>query len=75
VIVKPLQGGDLAVALFNSSGAARRVKVTTAELGLKATQKYQARDLWQHSDAPLADPLAVELPAHATAIYRIAVAQ
>jgi alpha-galactosidase len=74
VIVKPLQGGDLALALFNQTDATVPVKVTTAELGLKATRKYRVRDLWQHSDAPLADSVAVELPAHATAIYRIGVA-
>ena len=74
VIVKPLQSQELAVALFNESGAARRVNVTSAELGLDGARKYRARDLWQHTDAPLGDALAVELPAHATAIYRIGMA-
>jgi alpha-galactosidase len=74
VIVKPLQGGDLAVALFNESGHAKRTHVTSAELGLDEARKYLARDLWQHTDAPVANSLTVELPAHATALYRIGVA-
>jgi alpha-galactosidase len=74
VIVKPLQGQELAVALFNESGRAKRVNVTSAELGLDGTSKYQARDLWQHTEAPIGNSLSVELPAHATAIYRIGVA-
>ena len=74
VMVKPLQNQELAVALFNESGAAKPVKVTSAELGLDATRKYQARDLWQHTQVPLGDSLTVELPPHATAIYRIGTA-
>jgi alpha-galactosidase len=74
VIVKPLQGQNLAVALFNETDAAKRVSVTSAELGLDGSRKYRARDLWRHTDAPVGGSLAVELPAHATAIYRIGVA-
>ena len=71
VMVKPLQGQELAVALFNESDAAKRVDVTSAEIGLDGARKYRARDLWQHTEAPLGGSLTVELPAHATAIYRI----
>ena len=74
VIVKPLQGQELAVALFNESGATKRVNVTSTELGLDGTRKYRARDLWQHTEAPIGESLTVELPGHATAIYRIGVA-
>jgi alpha-galactosidase len=73
VMVKPLQNQELAVALFNESGAVKRVNITSAELGLDGTRKYRARDLWQHSEAPMGDSLTVELPAHATATYRIGV--
>ena len=75
VMVKPLQGQELAVALFNGSDTTKRVKVTSAELGLDGRRQYRARDLWQHTEAPLGDSLTVELPAHATAIYRIGVGQ
>jgi len=74
VIVKPLQGGDLAVALFNESDVGKQVNVTSAELGLKGGRKYRRRDLWLHTEAPLGDSLAAEVAAHATAIYRISVA-
>ena len=74
VIVKPLQGGDLAVALFNESDVAKQVSVTSAELGLKGARKYRRRDLWQHTEAPLGDSLATEVAAHATALYRIGAA-
>jgi alpha-galactosidase len=75
VIVKPLQAQELAVALFNESDATKRARVTSAELGLDRARQYRARDLWQHTEAPMGDSLTVELPAHATAIYRIGVAQ
>ena len=73
VLVKPLQNQELAVALFNESDTATRGNVMGAELGLDGTRKYRARDLWQHTDAPLGDSLSVDLPAHATAIYRVRV--
>jgi alpha-galactosidase len=75
VIVKPLQGEELAVALFNESGAVKRVNVASAELGLQGARKYRARDLWHHTDAPLGDGLSVELAPHATAVYRIGIAR
>jgi len=74
VIVKPLEGGGLAVALFNESEVAKQVNVTRAELGLKGARKYSRRDLWQHTEAPLGDSLAAEVAAHATALYRIGAA-
>ena len=70
---RALDGQELAVALFNESGATKRVNVTSVELGLDGARKYRARDLWQHTEAPIGDSLTVELPAHATAIYRIGV--
>ena len=73
-MVKPLQGGELAVALFNASGTAKRAHVTRAELGLESARTYRARDLWQHTDASMSDSLTLDLPAHATALYRIGVA-
>jgi alpha-galactosidase len=71
VIVKPLKDGSRAVAVFNEADASHDVTVNAAEIGLKAGQ-YNVRDLWQHSDAKGDGSLKVSLPAHATAIYRIA---
>jgi alpha-galactosidase len=71
VIVKPLKDGSRAVAVFNEGNAARNVTVNGLELGLKASTNYRVRDLWQHTDAQGDGTLKINLPAHATAMYRI----
>lgn len=71
VIVKPLKDGSRAVAVFNEAGTARPVVVAAAELGLKADAHYEIRDLWAHTQTKGDGSLKLDLPAHATAMYRI----
>jgi alpha-galactosidase len=49
VFAKPLAGGDVAVALFNETGAAARISTTAAAIGMPQRQAFVLRDLWQHT--------------------------
>lgn len=71
VIVKPLKDGSRAVVVFNENDAARPVVVAASEIGLKPDMHYALRDLWAHTQANGDGSIKVELPAHATAMYRI----
>jgi len=71
VIVKPLQGGFRAVAVFNENNAEQSVSVSAAEIGLDKAAKYRIRDLWEHHETIGDGSIKVRLPAHATVMYRI----
>jgi alpha-galactosidase len=71
VIVKPLEGGSHAVAVFNETDAERSAAVGAAELGLGKSATYTVRDLWQHSETTGDGSIQIRLPAHATVLYRI----
>lgn len=71
VIVKPLKDGSEAVAVFNETNAERDVSVHAAEIGLRKGASYRMRDLWTHTDANGDGSIKVNLPAHATVMYRI----
>ena len=71
VIVKPLQGGFRAVAIFNENNAEQSVSVSAAEIGLDKAAKYRVRDLWEHHETIGDGSIKVRLPAHATVMYRI----
>lgn len=71
VIVKPLKDGSEAVAVFNETDAAHSVNVSATEIGLRRGARYRLRDLWAHTDATGDGAIKVDLPAHATVMYRI----
>lgn len=71
VIVKPLKGGSEAVAVFNETDTARNVSVSAGEIGLQKGASYRMRDLWAHADTTGDGSIKVDLPAHATVMYRI----
>lgn len=71
VIVKPLQDGSLAVALFNPSDHPSTITVETTELGLLAAGHYAVRDLWRHTSRDSTAAISARVSAHATELYRI----
>jgi len=71
VIVKPLKDGGRAVAVFNETDAARDVAVGAGDLGLKAGESYNMRDLWAHTQTKGDGSIKVKLQPHATVMYRI----
>ena len=68
---KPLENGDLALALFNRSEAMVSVKAFWEILGLKG--KHKLRDLWTHEElGSFRDYYSREVVAHGVVLLRIA---
>jgi alpha-galactosidase len=69
--MRPLENGDLAVALFNRSEAMISVSALWELLGLKG--KHKVRDLWAHEDmGSLRDVYSAQVPVHGVVLLRIA---
>jgi len=73
VIAKPLEDGDVAVALWNDTTTATRMSTTASEIGLPMRGGYTVRDLWDHSNRSTSGTIAATVPAHGTAFYRVSV--
>ncbi|HEX6354900.1 NPCBM/NEW2 domain-containing protein [Actinophytocola sp.] len=71
VMVKPLQDGDIALTLFNSSETTATFGATAAELGLPNRTAYTVRDLWEHKTYENAGNFSAAVPAHGTVMYRV----
>ena len=59
VIAKPLQNGDVAVALWNDTTTPTRMTTTAEELGLPNRGGYTVRDLWDHSNRSTSGTIGV----------------
>ncbi|MBP2478726.1 alpha-galactosidase [Crossiella equi] len=71
VLVKPLDNGDVAVALFNESGSAQTFGTTAAEAGLGNATGYRLRDLWTGRESTSDGAISATVPAHTTVVYRV----
>ncbi|MGW7556286.1 glycoside hydrolase family 27 protein [Streptomyces rimosus] len=71
VLSKPLQGGDHAVALFNSGDSAQTLTTTAKAAGLPQARAYELRDLNTGRTTRTAGKISVRVPAHATVLYRV----
>lgn len=70
LLLKPLRGADVAVAVLNRGETATHVEVTPAELGFKAGAvcQLQAQELWGGGRT---SSLTADLAAHDTEIWRV----
>ena len=64
-------GTDYYVAVFNISDTAQTVHYGWRDLRLSA-RSYRLRDLWTHGDIGSATSLEINLPPHASVLYRAA---
>lgn len=72
IMVKPLDGGAVAVAIVNPDSQPTSIATTAAAVGLPAVACYTARDLWTHTDRTTTGDLqATELAPHATVMLRV----
>ncbi len=71
VLLKDLNGGDLAVAVLNRSSAPARVNLRSVDLGLRANCKFDVRNLWNGSQQPAASGLQARVDPHDTALWRV----
>ena len=70
VWMRPLENGDLAVALFNRGDRMTEVSAYWPILSLKG--KHKVRDLWRHDESTVKDAYTIEVAAHAAVLIRIA---
>ncbi|MDT5070458.1 MAG: alpha-galactosidase [Mycobacterium sp.] len=71
VIVKPLQGGDQAVALFNQNDTDATIDADLGEMGFDSGL-YVVKDLWSKAThQATGNTLSASVPAYSTALYRI----
>jgi alpha-galactosidase len=68
LLLKPLRGGDFAVAVLNRGEASAHVEVKPAELGLRAACKLEVQELWGGAHAAA---LTADVAAHDTDIWRV----
>jgi alpha-galactosidase len=71
VLVKPLAGGDVAVALVNVDDHPAVIGTDPTATGLPAAPCYLVRDLWTHTDAAGNGAVTRTLAPHEVAMLRI----
>jgi alpha-galactosidase len=70
VWVKPLEGGDLAMALFNRGDNAELMIAKWTDLGLSG--KHSVRDVWAHADrGKIKDLFEAEVSGHGVVMLRV----
>ncbi|MEU5697068.1 glycoside hydrolase family 27 protein [Actinosynnema sp. NPDC020468] len=71
VWVKPLSGGDRAVAVLNRGASTATTSVTAAEFGFPGGGGLTLRDLWSGVVSGAEGPVAVTVRPHAAVLYRV----
>lgn len=72
VWVKPLAGGDTAVALFNRGASDSTISTSASALGLRpAGGDYTLHDLWTNTTTTTSDQITADVPAHGVVLYRV----
>ncbi len=71
VWVKPLSGGECAVALLNRGPTRQHITAHAAELGLARASALQIRNLWTQTSSQTAGTIQADVPPHSAALYRI----
>jgi alpha-galactosidase len=72
VWVKPLAGGDRAVALFNRGASALQITTTATAVGLSTADHYQLDDLWTGDTTTTKAEIAALVQPHGVVLYRAA---
>jgi hypothetical protein len=74
VLAKPLENGDVAVALWNDTGSDAQISTSAAEIGLPSTPGiYLAHDLWTKKLTATKARITAVVPSHGAAMYRVRV--
>ncbi|HEY2060839.1 MAG TPA: alpha-galactosidase [Amycolatopsis sp.] len=71
VLAKPLQGGDVAVVLFNENSGTRTVSTTAAAAGLPAAANYRLANLWSKELTTSTGTISANVASHSTVVYRV----
>ena len=79
VLVKPLEGGEFAVCLFNKANSLTRMEcsvkdiVTMPFVGVNYADEYEATELWNGEIITVRDKIETSVPPHGVKIYRVKV--
>jgi hypothetical protein len=71
VWVKPLSGGDRAVALLNRGDSPQQISTVAWHVGLPPTGNYHVTDLWHGTFAGTPGPISASVPATSAELYRV----
>ena len=71
VWVKPLLGGDRAVALLNRGATAIQITTSAGATGIAPAPGYRIENLWTHTTATTTGEITARVPPHAAALYRL----
>ncbi|GID90678.1 glycoside hydrolase family 27 protein [Amorphoplanes digitatis] len=71
VLAKRLANGDVAVALFNQSGATRTISTTAAAIGKTGASSYSLVDAGTGATTTSSGTISASVPAHGTVVYRV----
>jgi alpha-galactosidase len=70
VLAKRLTNGDVAVALFNQSGATRTISTTAAAIG-KSGSSFTLVDAWSGATSTSTGTISASVPSHGTAVFTV----
>jgi alpha-galactosidase len=70
VLAKRLSNGDVAVALFNQSGAARTIATAAAAIA-KPGSSFTLTDAWSGATTNTAGAISATVPSHGTVVFRV----
>jgi alpha-galactosidase len=70
VLAKRLSNDDVAVALFNQSGATRTISTTAAAIG-KTGSSFSLVDAWTGATTTSTGAISASVPSHGTVVYRV----
>lgn len=71
VLAKRLANGDVAVALFNQSGATRTISTTAEAVGKTGASSYSLVDAWTGATTTTSGTISASVPSHGTVVYRV----
>jgi alpha-galactosidase len=72
VWVKPLAGGQAAVALLNRGMQPMNIATTASQVGLAAARSYQVSDLWAHETRTSPGDISALVGPDSVVLYRVA---
>jgi alpha-galactosidase len=71
VWVKPLSGGERAVALLNRGSSAIRITTGAGAIGIAHAGSYQIENLWAHTTSTTTGEITARVAPHAAVLYRV----
>ena len=72
VWVKPLAGGDRAVALLNRGSTPSRITISARAIGISRASGYRIENVWAHTMVTSAGTITARVPPQAAMLYRVA---